>query len=351
MIEEKFEKIYDFDFCKNLLEKQSNNWKKMRFEINQTIFGVSQNYKLSYLLKINFETHLRTLNRTEVVVKLDEQNIIFLNRINNLMKKTITIKMPYEDYDTSYEFIDKINQLVSNDGVLNIFANNVPYRLEYGLVIETLENFEEIVLLTKQYSYQIDFSFGLRELIDGMHQQQYNVASIHQLMDLEEIKLQVSGVVLFDSKRGLENKGIGFKKPEKKKVFISYSHQNKDEVNKIVSQLQSYGLNVWWDQQDIDFGDSIMENIQQGIETSDLWLVFLSSATLTSMNAKEELKTFYNRIISSHGLSKKWFIVRLDKVDPSQMLLNLGDYKYYDLQEQSDFDLYKALSKKLKKLK
>lgn len=349
MIEEKFEKIYDFDFCKSLLERRSNDWRKMRFQINQDIFGISQNNKLSYLLKINFETHLKKLKHSEIMVKLDEKNIIFLNR-TNLMKKTITIKIPYEDYDTSYEFIDEVNRLVSSDGILTIFANNVPYSLEYGLVIETIENFDEIIILANQHSYQLDYSFGLSELVEGMSQQQYNIATINQFMSLKEIKLQVSVVVLFDSRHGLENKGIGFKKPEKKKVFISYSHKNKKEVDEIVSQLQSYGLNVWWDQQDIDFGDSIMDNIQQGIETSDLWLVFLSSATLTSMNAKEELKTFYNRVISSRGLSKKWFIVRLDEVDPSQMLLNLGDYKYYDLKEHSEFDLYKELSKKLKKM-
>ncbi len=56
MIEEKFEKIYDFEFCKNLLEQTSNNWKKMRFEIKQSIFGISQEYNLAYLIKMSFET-------------------------------------------------------------------------------------------------------------------------------------------------------------------------------------------------------------------------------------------------------------------------------------------------------
>lgn len=77
---------------------------------------------------------------------------------------------------------------------------------------------------------------------------------------------------------------------------------------------------------------------------------FLSSATLNSVNAREELKTFYNRIISSQRRAKKWFIVRLDQMDVSQMFLNLGDYKYYDLKAHSIFDLYKELSKKLKKV-
>lgn len=349
MIEEKFEKIYDFEFCKNLLEQTSNNWKKLRFEIKQSIFGISQEYNLAYLIKMSFETYLKKLKKSQIMVKLDEQNITFINRMN-LMKKKVAIRIPYENYDTSYDFLNEVNQLVSSDGAVALFANNIPYSLEYGVVIETLNNFEEITKLAEKYSYQLDYSFGITELAEGMQHQQYNVADIGQFMTLEDIKLRVSTVVLFDSKTGLENKGVGFRRPQKKKVFISYSHKNKEKVSGIVSQLQAFGLNVWWDQQDIDFGDSIMESIQEGVNDSDLWLVFLSSATLDSVNAREELKTFYNRVISSRTLSKKWFIVRLDQVDTSQMFLNLGDYKYYDLEEHSIFDLYKELSKKLKKV-
>lgn len=273
MIEEKFEKIYDFEFCKRLLEKTSNNWKKMRFEIEQSIFGIVQEYNLAYLIKINFETYLKKLEKSQIMVKLNEKNIMFINRMSP-MKKKVTIRIPYENYDTSYPFLNEVNQLVSSDGVVALFANNIPYSLEHGVVIETLKNFEEIIELAEKYSYQLDYSFGITELFEGMQHRQYNVADIGQFMTLEEIKLRVSTVILFDSKTGLENKGVGFHRPHKKKVFISYSHKNKDEVSEIVSQLQSFGLNVWWDQQDIDFGDSIMESVQEGVNESDLWLFF-----------------------------------------------------------------------------
>uniref|UniRef100_UPI00359C24AA hypothetical protein n=1 Tax=Lactococcus garvieae TaxID=1363 RepID=UPI00359C24AA len=199
MIEEKFEQIYDFDFCKRLLERGSNDWRKMRFQISQEIFDVRQNYTLSYLLKMNFETYLKRLNRPYVTVELDEKNIIFLNR-TELMKTTITVKIPYEDYGTSYEFIDEVNQLVGSDGILTVFANNAPYRWDYGLVIETietLEKFREIIALVRQYPYQLEYGFGRVELVEEMRQQQYSIGPIHQFMSLKEIKSQVLTVHFF----------------------------------------------------------------------------------------------------------------------------------------------------------
>lgn len=201
MIEEKFEKIYDFEFCKRLLEKTSNNWEKMRFEIEQSIFGIAQEYNLAYLIKINFETYLKKLEKSQIMVKLNEKNIMFINRMSP-MKKKVTIRIPYENYDTSYPFLNEVNQLVSSDGVVALFANNIPYSLEYGVVIETLKNFEEIIELAEKYSYQLDYSFGITELLEGMQHRQYNVADIGQFMTLEEIKLRVSTVILLIQKLG-----------------------------------------------------------------------------------------------------------------------------------------------------
>lgn len=350
--EYQYQNIYNFEYCKILLDQFSKNWSYVRFSIPLKIFDVSiqKSLKLAYLLKINFETYLEKLNKNQFVIELFENELLFLDR-ENLMKKKVTVRIPYADYSLSYKYLLEINKLVSHDGITTIFANNIPYDLEFGIVIETKQNFDEILLLTKKYGYEIDYSFGFYELLKGASGIRYNFTDLGIEATLDSVIDAVERIVLFVSKDTLSNQGYIFNKPEKKKVFISYSHKNKDEVTHIVNELQSSGLQVWWDMQDIEFGDSIMENIQQGISESHLYLIFLSKNTMESMNAREELKTFYNKIIQSRDTMKKWFIVRLDTVDPSELFLNLGDYKYFDMPEHTSDKLGKAISKKLKKIK
>ena len=45
-------------------------------------------------------------------------------------------------------------------------------------------------------------------------------------------------------------------KGEGKYIFVSYSHNNIDEVSALIEQLQDHGYNVWYDEDAIRSGRS-----------------------------------------------------------------------------------------------
>ncbi len=55
----------------------------------------------------------------------------------------------------------------------------------------------------------------------------------------------------------------------KKKIFISYSYQDKDFVEWLKSNLAGLGFEFWYDQEEINIGDSIKEKVNEGIQSSN----------------------------------------------------------------------------------
>ncbi|MBY7669057.1 toll/interleukin-1 receptor domain-containing protein [Vibrio anguillarum] len=44
-------------------------------------------------------------------------------------------------------------------------------------------------------------------------------------------------------------------------IFISYSHENKDFVDKLAIQLVQNNVNVWMDRWELSIGDSIIDKV------------------------------------------------------------------------------------------
>jgi TIR domain len=56
-------------------------------------------------------------------------------------------------------------------------------------------------------------------------------------------------------------------------VFISYSHSDKDSVNKLAAHLAQNKVRVWVDTWKLRVGDSIVSRIQQAIQDASTLLV------------------------------------------------------------------------------
>ena len=68
----------------------------------------------------------------------------------------------------------------------------------------------------------------------------------------------------------------------KKKLFISYSHEDSSKVKTFALLLSMNGFDLWMDEKDISSGDNYTTRIFNGIHDSDIYLVFLSQASLNS---------------------------------------------------------------------
>lgn len=82
----------------------------------------------------------------------------------------------------------------------------------------------------------------------------------------------------------------------KSKVFISHTKDDKDFARRLANDIESFGIPVWFDEREIQLGDSILERIEQGIIESKWMIVILSPQSIKSEWVNRELRS---------GLSKE----------------------------------------------
>lgn len=67
-----------------------------------------------------------------------------------------------------------------------------------------------------------------------------------------------------------------------RRVFLSYSHEDSSKVKIFAMFMSVYGFDVWIDEKNISSGNYYTTDILSGIHDSELYLVFLSHASLNS---------------------------------------------------------------------
>jgi DNA-binding Lrp family transcriptional regulator len=73
-------------------------------------------------------------------------------------------------------------------------------------------------------------------------------------------------------------------------TFISYSHVDRSMAEAIANSLNDSGIPVWWDQWDIQPGDSLISKIfEHGFSKATHFIVLLTPASVDSSWVKEEL--------------------------------------------------------------
>ncbi|MFN9569057.1 MAG: TIR domain-containing protein [Cyanobacteriota bacterium] len=73
------------------------------------------------------------------------------------------------------------------------------------------------------------------------------------------------------------------------RIFISYSHSDSAFVRWLREELRNRGYDVWFDSNAIQIGQIWREEIVQGIEESDYFMVIISSRSIQSANVVKEL--------------------------------------------------------------
>jgi len=88
-----------------------------------------------------------------------------------------------------------------------------------------------------------------------------------------------------------------------KTVFLSYNTKDKYFVKKIKEDLESNGITVWFDDDSINVGNTIIDEIQKAIINADFFCVVLSKNSIKSNWVRKELTVAiqsqinYNKII------------------------------------------------------
>ena len=87
-----------------------------------------------------------------------------------------------------------------------------------------------------------------------------------RISELQELTFPTPAVSLAEHTEG-----------EEYDVFVSHAWEDKDSfVNEFVDELRKLGINVWYDQSEIKWGDSMRAKIDNGLRTSKFGIVVLS---------------------------------------------------------------------------
>ncbi|MCP5105687.1 MAG: toll/interleukin-1 receptor domain-containing protein [bacterium] len=79
------------------------------------------------------------------------------------------------------------------------------------------------------------------------------------------------------------------------RAFISYAQQDQDVAARMASGLADRGIQIWFDQQEILAGDSIVERIREGIRSADYLIILLSEQSRKSEWVEREIGIAFER--------------------------------------------------------
>lgn len=111
------------------------------------------------------------------------------------------------------------------------------------------------------------------------------------------------------------------------KVFISHSGKDKPFVDRLVSDLASHGVPVWYDKLDMKIGDSIPQKINEALLEAKYFLIVLSPNALESRWVKEELNAALMRQIASGGTFLLPVLYQECEIPPLLKHRNFADFR------------------------
>lgn len=109
-------------------------------------------------------------------------------------------------------------------------------------------------------------------------------------------------------------------------VFISYRTNDASQARLLANEIKNAGHQVWFDEWDINLGDSVVGEMNKGLAGATYVVVCYSSSGVTSPWMSSEWMSALARQLDGHGV--KLLPVRLTGGDPPAIL---ADRRYADL--------------------
>lgn len=76
---------------------------------------------------------------------------------------------------------------------------------------------------------------------------------------------------------------------EAPRVFVSYSHRDREWVRKFADRLDEAGIPVWMDEKEIAIGEQFLDRLEEAIRESDTLIFVITPENVNSPNAYFEL--------------------------------------------------------------
>ncbi len=197
-------------------------------------------------------------------------------------------------------------------------------RVEFEAIHKTIakiEAIEKVPLPNYPNAAPVDYAFLLQLEHDGR----------------ESFPVSIAGKIVDINVRELLN-GIRPSKKQATKVFISYAHEDKVFAKKLAGELESLGMKVWWDFDNLKGGQDWQKEIERGIKQCDFFLIVLTPNAVASEWVGNE--------ITYATLAQKTIIpLHLKSCD---IPIGLVKKQYIDFEKQTQKVAFKALMEILK---
>lgn len=112
------------------------------------------------------------------------------------------------------------------------------------------------------------------------------------------------------------------------KVFLCHSSADKQVVEQFANRLKLAGSHVWFDKWEIKVGDSIVDKINEGLETMTHLVIFLSNSSTNKPWVKKEISSALMRKLENNSVK-----VMPIKIDEVKIPTIISDIKYADCTE------------------
>ena len=121
-------------------------------------------------------------------------------------------------------------------------------------------------------------------------------------------------------------------------IFISYSHANKDFVDRLGAELAFRRRHVWVDRWELKVGDSILERVQEALSDASALLIVLSRDSVSSQWCRKELSVGLLR-----ELEERRVVVLPVLLEECEIPLFLRDKLYADFRHSFEDGFSKIL--------
>lgn len=211
--------------------------------------------------------------------------------------------------------------------MLAIFVNNNPYNFEFYIAvvydIPKEEHVEKMIGLFENAGLVLRNDLTFFMFMNSMKDRRFNSCAF---LGEQDIDLKFENMFDFVEIEDLKKKGY-YMQPfgKEKQVFISHSSKDKKEVEMIIPYLNGQDLPVWFDKYSIPVGASITEQVQRGIEESDMVIFWVTDNFLNSNWCQMEMKAYISRMIQENI---RICIVMDDDIEIKKLPLFLRDIKH-----------------------
>jgi len=128
-------------------------------------------------------------------------------------------------------------------------------------------------------------------------------------------------------------------------VFISHNSANKNIAREIGLYLLSEdNINVWFDEWEIDYGESIPEKVNVGLGACTHFLLLWSMEASESHWVERERNSMLHKMMSSKNKNLKIIPILLDNTPLPMILADFLSVKYSDGSEEDRYKVIKAVT-------